>query len=112
MSEQDQPARKRRSRRQKPEPLPDDLYDYAADPAPSTRPPRRKPSGKWHDNLRVTDDWPDRVPVTEEEVDVFERYFGDLLDRLFGGRSTPSPEKIPRRPYQIMIWKRGERWAE
>lgn len=85
MSEQDQPARKQRSRRQKPEPLPDDLYDYAADPAPSTRPRRRKAPGKWHDNLRVTDDWPDRVPVTEEEVDVFERYFGDVLDRLFGG---------------------------
>ena len=84
MSEQDLPALNRRSRRHKPEPLPDDLYDYAVDPAPSRRPPRRKASGKWHDNLRITDDWPDRVPVTEEEVDVFERYFGDLLDRLFG----------------------------
>ena len=91
MTEQDQPVRKRRSRRQKPEPLPDDLYDYAAEPTPSTRPPRRKPSAKWHDNLRVVDDWPDRVPVTEEEVDVFERYFGDLLDRLFGGPLYTKP---------------------
>lgn len=91
MSEQDEPARKRRANRQKSEPLPDDLYDYAAEPAPSTRPPRRTPSPKWHDNLCVVDDWPDRVPVTEEEVDIFERYFGDVLDRLFGGSLYSKP---------------------
>ncbi len=28
----------------------------------------------------VTDDWPDPVPVTEAEIDVFERWFGDLFD--------------------------------
>ncbi|MGP1394589.1 MAG: hypothetical protein ACTS3R_03660 [Inquilinaceae bacterium] len=33
---------------------------------------------------RVVDDWPDDVPVTPEEVDVFERWFGDLLDEMFG----------------------------
>lgn len=91
MSEQDSPTRKRRSRRQRPGPLFDDLYDYAADPTPSVRPTRRKPSSKWHDNLRVVDDWPDRVPVMEEEIDVFERYFGDLLDRLFGGPLYSKP---------------------
>lgn len=91
MSEQDQPARKRRSRRQKSEPLPDDLYDYAADPKPSTRPQRRAPASKWLDNLRVVDDWPDRVPVTEKEIDVFECYFTDLLDRLFGGALYSKP---------------------
>jgi len=32
----------------------------------------------------VTDDWPERVPVTEAEVEVFERWFGDLFDELFG----------------------------
>ena len=32
----------------------------------------------------VTDDWPDPAPVTLAEVDVFERYFGDLFDELFG----------------------------
>jgi hypothetical protein len=32
----------------------------------------------------VIDDWPERVPVTEGEVDVFERWFGDLFDELFG----------------------------
>ncbi|HTX50768.1 MAG TPA: hypothetical protein VME40_15420 [Caulobacteraceae bacterium] len=32
----------------------------------------------------VTDGWPDPVPVTEGEVDVFECWFGDLFDELFG----------------------------
>jgi hypothetical protein len=32
----------------------------------------------------VTDDWPERVPVTSAEVDVFEAWFGDVFDELFG----------------------------
>jgi hypothetical protein len=32
----------------------------------------------------VTDDCPRRVPVTEAEVDMFEAWFGDLFDELFG----------------------------
>ena len=32
---------------------------------------------------RVTDDWPDPVPVTLAEVEVFERRFGDLFDEFF-----------------------------
>lgn len=32
---------------------------------------------------RVTDDWPDPVPVTLAEVEVFERWFGDLFDEFF-----------------------------
>ena len=35
---------------------------------------------------RVIDDWPERVPVTEREVDVFEAWFGDIVDELFGHR--------------------------
>jgi hypothetical protein len=31
----------------------------------------------------VTDDWPEDVPVTEAEVDVFVAWFGDLFDELF-----------------------------
>ncbi len=31
-----------------------------------------------------TDDWPERVPITEAEVEVFERWFADLFDELFG----------------------------
>lgn len=33
---------------------------------------------------RVTDDWPDPVPVTEAEVEVFERWFADLVDEIAG----------------------------
>lgn len=32
----------------------------------------------------VTDDWPEDVPVTVAEIDVFEAWFGDLFDELFG----------------------------
>jgi hypothetical protein len=32
----------------------------------------------------VTDDWPRRVPVTDAEVDVFEAWFGDIFDEMFG----------------------------
>jgi DNA invertase Pin-like site-specific DNA recombinase len=32
----------------------------------------------------VVDDWPARVPVTDAEVDVFEAWFSDLFDELFG----------------------------
>lgn len=42
------------------------------------RPPKHDLSA-W----RVTDDWPDPVPVTLAEVEVFERWFGDLCDELF-----------------------------
>jgi hypothetical protein len=70
--------------------LPDDLYDYADD-----RSRRRGGSQSLAgneagaDRVAVVDDWPDDIPVTEAEVDVFERYFGDLLDRLFG---APDPD--------------------
>ena len=32
----------------------------------------------------VTDDWSDPLPVTEDEVDLFEAWFGDLFDEMFG----------------------------
>ena len=35
----------------------------------------------------VTDDWPNPVPVTDAETDVFEQWLGDLFDDLFGPRS-------------------------
>jgi hypothetical protein len=64
--------------------LPADLYDYADE-----RPQRRTASrGIGEDDasagrMAVVDDWPECIPVTESEVDVFERYFGDVLDCLF-----------------------------
>jgi hypothetical protein len=32
----------------------------------------------------VTDDWPEHVPVTNAEIEIFEAWFGDLFDELFG----------------------------
>lgn len=32
----------------------------------------------------VTDEWPEEVPITEAEIEVFERYVGDVFDELFG----------------------------
>jgi hypothetical protein len=62
---------------------PTDLYDYLHMPqARIGRPPRHDLS-TW----TVTDDWPEPMPVTAREVDVFEAWFGDLFDELFGTNS-------------------------
>jgi len=59
--------------------LPDDLYDYAR--SPTRR--RGRPGADDPTTWTVTDDWPEDVPVTEAEIDVFEAWFGDLFDVLF-----------------------------
>ena len=58
-----------------------DLLVYARVPVQ-----RRRGRQVVHDpeSWRVIDDWLERVPVTEREVDVFEAWFGDVLDELFG----------------------------
>jgi hypothetical protein len=59
--------------------LPDDLY---IDPEPWPRigrPPKLNVEA-W----TVTDDWHNPVPITKAELDVFEAWFGDLFDELFG----------------------------
>ena len=62
--------------------LPDDLYDYARPSTPrATRPVAEDPT-TW----TVKDDWPEEVPVTEAEIEVFEAWFGDLFDELFSTR--------------------------
>lgn len=61
--------------------LPDDLYDYYTKQPP---PKRGRPPKRAVETWRVIDDWPERVPVTEAEVDVFEAWFGDLFDEMFG----------------------------
>jgi hypothetical protein len=58
----------------------DDLYDYVA---ASARPGRQR-AKRASETLTVTDDWPEDVPVTEAEIDVFETWFGELFDELFG----------------------------
>jgi hypothetical protein len=57
-----------------------DLYDYATAPARPRRPQTKRAAVAW----TVTDDWPGDVPVTEAEISVFEAWFGELFDELFG----------------------------
>ena len=61
--------------------LPDDLY-IVPGPWPRVGRPVKSDVETW----RVVDDWPERVPVTHAEIDVFEAWFGDLFDELFGPR--------------------------
>lgn len=88
-----QPARRGRPRRPSPKTLPNDLYDYDDDPAPTGSGRRRDTPllGSNGEAMRATDDWPDYLPVTETEVDIFERYFGDVLGHLF--KTTASDQQ-------------------
>ena len=63
-------------------PLPDDLYDHLRPPVRRRRRPAKKKPSEW----TVTDDWPEEVPITEAEIEVFEAWFGDLFDELFSTR--------------------------
>jgi hypothetical protein len=74
------PAQESRRRRVPADASLDDLYDYVAAPA---RPGRRR-ANRASVTLRVTDNWPEDVPVTEAEIAVFEAWFGELFDELFG----------------------------
>lgn len=38
---------------------------------------------------RLETDWPEEVPVSRAEVEVVERFLGDLLDELLGGNRAP-----------------------
>ena len=88
-------ARKGRPRQPVPETLPDDLFDYADEPTPDGRERRRSPLRIVDvESLPVFDDWPEKVPITEEELQIFERYFGDVLDRLFGPIDDPDNQGL------------------
>ena len=58
-----------------------DLFDYCKLPEPK---PRGRPVIDDLSDWRVVDDFPEEIPVTPEEVDVIERWLGDVLDELFG----------------------------
>ena len=58
------------------------LTDYIM-PVPVRRPSRRRPDDT---DLVVTDDWPDIVPITDQELRIVEGHFADLLDKWFGPR--------------------------
>lgn len=83
-------VRNGRPRQPLPETLPDDLYYYGDDPAPRFGAPRGTPLHVVDvEKLPVIDDWPEKVPITEQEIDIFERYISDVLDRLFGPIDAP-----------------------
>ncbi len=48
--------------------------------AGSIRRRRRRSDGP----IKVSDDWPDLVPVTDHEARIIEAFFADVLDELFG----------------------------
>lgn len=56
-----------------------DLYDYLAPERPHLPRPTLPDV-----SIRVTDDWPDFVPVNDQEVRIIEAFFADVLDELFG----------------------------
>lgn len=59
-----------------------DLHDYARPRMPRRGRTPPEDTKEWI----VTDDWPERVPVTKAEVDVFEAHFGDFFDKWLGPR--------------------------
>lgn len=82
-------ARRVRPRHPAPKTLPEDLYDYGDDPQPTTGRMRSADAPLLCSDgarMRVTDDWPEDIPVTEAEIDVFERWFGDVFDELLRPR--------------------------
>ncbi|MBY8918004.1 hypothetical protein KUG85_10800 [Nitratireductor sp. L1-7-SE] len=84
-----------RPRQPVPNTLPDDLYDYSSDPTPRVSPRRGRPPHIFDvERLPVIDDWPEDVPITEAEIQVFERWFADVFDELFGSVDLPDDLKI------------------
>jgi len=65
-----------------------DLYDYArprrAEPSRSRKRPRSK-RARWQP--LVVSNFPDRIPVTSAEVDIFEAHFADFFEELFGPKA-------------------------
>ena len=69
-----------RPRKDRPPTASEQLEKLLGHPWPFTGRPPKHDLSTW----TVTDDWPEHIPVTEAEVDVFESWFGDLFDELFG----------------------------
>jgi hypothetical protein len=69
-----------RLRKERPPTASEQLEALLGQPWPFPGRPPKHDLSTW----TVTDDWPENIPVTEAEVDVFEQWFGDLFDELFG----------------------------
>lgn len=59
-----------------------DLYDYIAKPVSRHSGGRRRIADDWRP--QIVDDFPNRIPITEAELDIIEVHFKELLDELFG----------------------------
>ncbi len=55
-------------------------FTFRSSPGPASGARRSMTFETW----TVTDDWPDAVPITDAELDVFEAWFGDVFDELLG----------------------------
>jgi hypothetical protein len=53
-------------------------------PTPGPPPRIGRPLKLAPETWTVADDWPERLPVTQAEIDLFEAWFGDVFDELFG----------------------------
>jgi len=69
-----------RARKERPATASEQLEGLLGHPWPFPGRPPVHDLARW----RVTDDWPDPVPVTEAEVEAFERWFADLIDEIAG----------------------------
>jgi hypothetical protein len=56
------------------------LEGLLGEPWPFPGRPPKHDVDRWH----VSDNWPMQVPVTDAEIAVFEAWFGDVFDELFG----------------------------
>ena len=63
--------------------VPPDLY-VVPGPWPRLGRPVKHDVAMW----RVIDDWPAYVPVIDDEIDVFEAWFGDREVRIIGSKSN------------------------
>ena len=59
-----------------------DLHDYYEQPPRVRRNGRRPPTDDGP--VIVSDDWPARIPITDDELRVIEGYLRRELDELFG----------------------------
>ncbi len=65
-----------------------DLYDYVVPSRPEPSRSRKRRRGTrvpWR--LQVVSDFPDRIPVTSAEVDIFEAHFADFFEELFAPKT-------------------------
>lgn len=61
------------------------LYDYVVPPRPepSRSRKRQRRTTRAPSRQQVVSDFPDRIPVTSAEVDIFEAHFANFFDELF-----------------------------